>query len=95
MLAILTFVVWYVFGSDQALLFALLNTVAVLIIACPCAMGLATPTAIIVGVGKAAQHGILVKNAESLEKFSLASIAKIMEKIRRKIKEHGIYQETI
>ena len=67
MLAILTFVVWYVFGSDQALLFALLNTVAVLIIACPCAMGLATPTAIMVGTGKGAEYGILIKDAESLE----------------------------
>lgn len=67
MLAITTFVVWYIFGSGQALTFALLNMVAVLIIACPCAMGLATPTAIMVGTGKGAEQGILIKDAESLE----------------------------
>ncbi len=67
MLAIATFVVWYCFGPTPVLTFALLNTVAVLIIACPCAMGLATPTAIMVGTGKGAEHGILIKDAESLE----------------------------
>ena len=67
MLAIATFVVWYDFGAPPALTFALLNMVAVLIIACPCAMGLATPTAIMVGTGKGAERGILIRDAESLE----------------------------
>jgi Cu+-exporting ATPase len=62
-----TFVVWLLFGPEPALTFALLNTVAVLIIACPCAMGLATPTSIMVGTGKGAESGILIKGGEALE----------------------------
>jgi P-type Cu+ transporter len=65
--AAVTFLVWLLFGPGPSLTFALLNTVAVLIIACPCAMGLATPTSIMVGTGKGAERGILVKGGEALE----------------------------
>ena len=61
------FVVWWVFGPDPSYVYAVLTTVAVLIIACPCAMGLATPTAIMVGTGKGAENGILIRSAEALE----------------------------
>ena len=66
-LAALTFVVWLLFGPQPALTLALVNTVAVLIIACPCAMGLATPTSIMVGTGKAAELGILFRQGEALQ----------------------------
>ena len=66
-IAILTFIIWMTLGGDNALTHALLAFVTVLIIACPCALGLATPTAIMVGIGKGAEEGILIKDAESLE----------------------------
>src|SRR5215204_3722583 len=65
--AAVTFLIWLVIGPEPALAFALLNTVAVLIIACPCAMGLATPTSIMVGTGKGAESGILIRGGEALE----------------------------
>lgn len=65
--AIATFVIWFDFGPSPALTFALVSAVSVLIIACPCALGLATPLSIMVGTGKGAQNGILIRSAEALE----------------------------
>lgn len=72
--AVLTFVVWLVFGPSPALTFALVNAVAVLIIACPCAMGLATPTSIMVGTGRAAQMGVLFRKGEALQSLKDAAV---------------------
>ncbi|MCB0686543.1 MAG: heavy metal translocating P-type ATPase [Saprospiraceae bacterium] len=69
-ISIITFLIWALFGPDPALVFAFINAIAVLIIACPCALGLATPMSIMVGVGKGAHSGVLIKNAEALEKLN-------------------------
>ncbi|MDN6309777.1 MAG: heavy metal translocating P-type ATPase [Psychroflexus sp.] len=68
-ISLITFAVWAIWGPEPAYVYALVNAIAVLIIACPCALGLATPMSIMVGVGKGAQNGVLIKNAEALEKM--------------------------
>lgn len=70
LISIITFIVWGKFGPEPAYIYGLINAIAVLIIACPCALGLATPMSVMVGVGKGAQFGILIKNAEALENMS-------------------------
>jgi len=72
--AVLTFVFWWIFGGENKEIMALANAVAVLIVACPCALGLATPMSLMVGIGKGAQNGILIKNAEALEQMNKVDV---------------------
>ncbi|MGE8582134.1 MAG: heavy metal translocating P-type ATPase [Agrobacterium tumefaciens] len=72
--ALATFIVWFILGPDPALTFALVNAVAVLIIACPCAMGLATPTSIMVGTGRAAEMGVLFRRGDALQTLRDADV---------------------
>ncbi|WP_088158447.1 heavy metal translocating P-type ATPase [Achromobacter xylosoxidans] len=75
--AAVTFIIWLTFGPEPALTFALVNAVAVLIIACPCAMGLATPTSIMVGTGRAAQMGVLFRKGEALQSLKDAQVVAV------------------
>lgn len=72
--AVITFIVWRYYGPEPAMVFAFVNSIAVLIIACPCALGLATPMSVMVGVGKGAQNGVLIKNAEALENLNKVDV---------------------
>lgn len=69
LISVITFIVWAIWGPEPAEVYAFVNAIAVLIIACPCALGLATPMSVMVGVGKGAKNGVLIKNAEALEKM--------------------------
>ena len=76
-LSALTFIVWLIFGPDPALTFSLINAVAVLIVACPCAMGLATPTSIMVGTGRGAELGVLFRKGEALQSLQEVSVVAV------------------
>ena len=90
--SVLTFIIWAVFAKEHAYEYALVNAIAVLIIACPCALGLATPVSVMVGVTKGARQGILIKNAEALERMKQVDTL-IVDKTRANPMANSLWSE--
>ena len=95
-ISVITFFIWWQFGPEPKLVYAFVNAIAVLIIACPCALGLATPMSVIVGVGKGAKLGVLIKNAEAIEKMKNLDVLGVLiktqtdiEKVKKALVESG------
>ncbi len=104
LISIITFIAWKIFGPEPALVYAFVNAIAVLIIACPCALGLATPMSVMVGVGKGAQNGVLIKNAEALENLNkvdvlitdkTGTITEGKPSVEKVVNALGVYSEDI
>ena len=102
-IAVVTFIVWAIFGPEPSYVYGFVNAIAVLIIACPCALGLATPMSVMVGVGKGAKSGILIKNAEALEKMNKIDVLVIDKtgtitegkpSVEKVVSVNGKYTET-